>query len=1346
MIPKLKVLEQAVQANDPSKISKALHQVKVDLQISQLVDQNSHDSKQIISRLMTLALPLTCHEDLTIRVEANAFISYWGSLLSGFAPNLLRTILTEIDTSQLQPPSQAVLFTFWCLTLRSVNPCQRQQLIGTCQTFIKATKPEFLQKVPQDVWMLIRESMSKENLDKIIDFLINSPLASTVAFLSQKSPEEYFEYVVKKSKLEFTKEFLENWPKERSIDVAILEETIISSLRDTNSTTRSNAIEIVFLLLQRYYKHPPSKDIAFWTHVLNTICEIYKSSTIAQQSAILDCFTICCRLKLINKDNLKQFLAYDESIPTPLLISSTKLTALFVKEHLIPDNFLAFMEKQAIERDPLIFISIIELLTECFDELYKIVPTHATRVINLCLNPLPKYFVEQIQLIKLLENIDFTQFSPSLLTISFEDIVLTFISNPHPSVIQELPHFLEKLSISLEYSHLDWFENAQSYLPLITNIDPSFVVEMIDAGLLPPGAYELSVRTILDQVQRRPCLKADELFQRVLSVLLSSLSTLGFSFDRAVLSSQVTQWFHISKALPELLELINEPIMQSTFGQIVNASVLILADIISQCTPSFSTVAGLFDVCRFLSNAFTSSVCKLVVALREYAETKFPDLHSIVAGQVSFFFAQQFPFDCAVAVALSSFMAAPGSACGPYVLTAAESSREVLAAMDRRGGKLPVSNAFLAAKNNMEYIKQCAAEISYNQWIVEEEDEPIIKELRNIKITDFSTLSPLQIEIYERNRESFNFTKPAAEVCGDELIEIAQLDNRKPKFCDLPLKSDELEHDPSKVPPWYKPSDKAKSEVKKQYKYVDILAEPNILYPHRKPSPADLTGFLWFSFRPVTQEQWYSIEKFCLERCKNERLTAAFFSYASRHKLPVSTDDWCQRLIVDRRNHFRFLSNLLLLSMIEKPLTPSNARFIEDVMIGLGHITADAEYLRRALTEESGLSYLACQAIFNLVSDDCEEVIIKDIKTILAMPYTDSIPTISKLFFPPAPQSRVDRFALPPGVSVIVPSLPSAVEPLLPMQEEIPQELINGIMDTFDEGNFSIFMLPVLSHSKLTDEQDKRLATFIDGVSYMFPYSLLESIRAIKDLHPIRRIGNAEAMYVTTIEEQLPHFPPSYTRHFIKMYLRHKEELDNNEDIKRLTAKLPHVYFELLPIGFEKVADNLMDERFGRMEESACLVSPLNRQLLFESRGAMSKCESRAAFIAKCLLSSSTLSYASGSANQETAVSDVAQTLFELCARRFRFCSTTVEVLRTIVETAGADTLSCFAASQESVNGTNFVNTVIAVRSLSKRLGENGNYILQMASNLCKKEKRKDAFSDNDHLHALALALNNEFE
>ncbi|EAX92430.1 hypothetical protein TVAG_399080 [Trichomonas vaginalis G3] len=1347
---KLKPLEQAIQANDPLRISKSLHTIKVELQISQLVESNSNDSKPIISQLMSLALPLTCHEDLNIRVEANAFISYWGSLLSGFAPNLLRTVLSEIDTSKLQPPSQAVLFTFWCLTLRSVAPCQRQQLIGTCQTFIKATKPEFLQKVPQDVWLLIRESMTEENLQKIIDFLINSPLSSTVAFLSQKSPTYYFSYVVNKSNLEFLKDFLYEWPKERNIDVILLEDTLLRYLKCDNSSHISASIEIITLLLHRYYRHPPSKYIPFWITIVGTLCDIYSKTNVAQKAAIIDCFTICARLKLISIDKLKMFLSYDDQIPTPILISITKLTALFIKEHLIPDNFLSYLEKQAIERDPLIFISIIEILTECFDELYSIAPSQATKIINLCLNPLPRYFVEQIQLIKLLENINFSIFLPNNLSISFEDIVLAFISDPHPSVIQELPYFLEKLSISLEYSHLDWFENASSYLPLIANIDPSFVVELIDAGLLPPASYEMSVTTILDQVQRSPCQRADDLFHRVLSVLLSSLSTLGFSFDRAVLSSQVTQWNHISKALPDLLNLLNEPIMQSTFGQIVNASVLILAQIIAQCSPSFPTVAGLFDVCRFLSNAFTTSVCKLVVALREYAETKFPELHSLVSMQVSAFFAQSFPFDCAVSVALSSFMASPGSACGPYILTAAETSREVLAAMDRKGEKLPSSNAFLAARLNMDYIKQCASEIPYNNWIIEEGDEEIIKQLSGIKISDFSLLSPLKIEIYERNAQNFDFVRPAAEIVGTETIEIKCLEKGNPKFLSLPISDFKIEHDPTNKPSWFKSESNATTKNSKEKKStckINILGEPNILYPYRKPCKADLTGFLWFSFRKVSIDEWNSIEEFCLNNINDERLTAAFFSYACRHGLDVDNEKWCLNLIIDRRNHFRFLSDLLLLSLLKKPLSAVNARFIEDMMIGLGHITADEEYLRRALNEEQGLSLLAVQTIFKLISADelPDEIIIKDIKTILAMPYNESIPIISKLFFPPAPQSRVDRFQLPPGVKIIQQILPSAVEPLEPLHVKLLDELVNGILDLFEEGNFSIFMIPILNSCELDENQFQKVIQYIDGISYIFPLSIVESIKNIKDLHPFRRIGNPEANYVTNCEELIPYFPPSYTREFIKLYLGY-QKLTTMDDFKRIISKLNPVYFELLPLGYEKVSDKLIDERFKRMEESACLVSPLDRNLLFESRSAMSKCESRAAWIAKCLLGSSTLSFASGSANQETAISDVAQLLFELCARKFRFSSTTTDVLRVIVETAGADTLSCFAASRESVNDNNFTNTLLSVRSLAQRLGENGNYILTMAASLCEKENRKRAFEDENTLHALACAMNGDYE
>ena len=1427
MSVKFRALESAIQNGAVDRISKALNSTKSDVSISSFLDQNDPLAKQSILSLMQLVLPLTCHDDVKLRMQSQSFVSYWGSLLSAFSPNLLRSVFSEIDTTTLQPAAQAALFTFWAHSLRSVAPHQREQLVGTCHSLLLTTKSEYLTHVTMDVWAVIRETMSLETLKSIIVFLADSPLAQTVAFLCQKSPNYYFDIIVKRASLQFIKEMLGFWPKERQIDITLLKEMLLTNLNGSNSSLKSTSIEICNILLTRYNdQHPSATDTAVWKEMFEVLLNIYNNSTIAQKAAIIDTFALATKCGLVSLDSMEQFLVYNNQIPSPLLVSIIHLTGHFIKKNKIPNLFLPFIRKMAIERDPIIFISILEMLTDSFNELYKIVPEQTTELLNLCLTPLSRYFVEQIHIIQLLKNIDFTVFNESKMKVSPMTILLTFIEDPHPSVIQEVPSFIEKLNLQLPLTSLNWFENANSYLPLMENIDPSFVVELIDACLLPPASYELSINTILSQVRQQKTLQNPNLlYQRVLNVIIAGMKALGLPYER-LLTPMTNEWEYITNSLPSLLDMVTEPLLSSTFGKILNSSVLILASIISQVTNlTFYIVSSLLDICKVLSPAFTEASCTFAVALKRLVDKRFKKNRTIFKEKLATFFEQQFPFESAEPVAISSIQVSLNSHCAPYVITAAETSRKVLSKLAEKSEELPHGPAFLAAKNNIEYMKQCAKEIPFDDWIYENEDEETLLQFSDIIINDFTTLTNTKKKVALKHKELFKFNEEVKYEESTEKIKLPTLEPNEPIFMSLPLTENPLKRSQESAPKWYKTlmrnhtlsstylasenstefesstDDKVPEEeddgieglegAPKDWKDIKVL--PDTIYPHRDQNFADLLGFLWFSFRKLSMNEWRIVEYYVLNQTEDERMLAACLAYASRNNFPILKDKWCNKLTLDRK-HFKLLSMTLLLFLLNKPLSRTQAVFIEDVIIELGYITAgEEENILRALKQERGLALLCIQQIAFLLGYSTHQTVatksdvIHNIDNILLNCSDENLPRTLALIFDELPSSFIDRFELPPGVPSLKLTLPAAIEIVPPQRTKLDVGLVEKLLVFCDnlsnevikenkestEGpqenenpqdgltqflylsksqkeDLFLFISNLLRHCELDhDQEDTYEDLIIDNFGISCPIANLKLLRLYPTLSSYRRVSSGVGSQYGALYDMAQNLPPSFTRGLAQCFLSRNVEI--NDEYRKLFATLPKVFYELLPLNFEKISKDLVNKSLFISEESCLYVRPVTKQILAQARQTMVICESAAPRLTEQLLHLDDLKLLFNSANDETAVSELCQQLLTLANSEFRYIHNVINIMDILIKSTPIDSLIMMAVSATFTNGKNFVSILIVIDMITKQISKNHpenvsmsvETLNQMVEGILTDEKRKELFREKDKCLALSVALSN---
>ena len=1366
MAVRFRGIESAIQSGNIDKISRALTAAKNETHLSAFLQQNDITSKQSILGLMALVLPLASHDDVKLRMQSQTFISYWSSLLSAFSPNLLRSAFSEIDTSALQPPAQAALFTFWAHSLRSVAKSQRQQLVGTCHSLLLGTKAEYLTNVTNDVWELIRETVQTETLKSIIVFLIDSPLAKTVAFLCQKSPQHFFSIVAVRSSLQFIKELIGFWPAEKQIDPNVLKNVLLNHINGTNSSTRSTSLEIMCLLLERYNikgkpVHPPATDMPFWRETITAVIGIYKESTIAQKSAIIGLLKEACKIKLVSLDDVKQFLNFEASTPSPIIVASIHLSSLFINNGMIPEKLLDFLHLQAIERDPIIYISIFEFLQESFNELYKIVPNSATELLNLCLNPLPRYFVEKVQAIQLLKRIDFKCFPERKLKTSIMEIVLKFIEDPHPSVIAEIPSLLEQVNLQLPLTSLNWFENASSYLPLISSIDPSFVVEMIDTGLLPPASYEISIDMILQQVRRMKTLRnAEAIFSRVMSVLIAGLKALDLPFDKCLLATQSADWNHISSALPELLDVVSGPLLSSTFGKIMNSSILIIASIVSQCRIDSNVVIGLLEVCVALSQAFTSAVCSLVVSLKEMSDILFPKAKERIQETVDLFFQQQFPFDVAEPVALACLqLGVQSSICGPYIYTSAETSRKVLLFLAKENDDLPLSSAFLVAKKREEYMKLCAGEIPFDDWVYEEdEDEAILDVFSEVNVIDFSALPNYKKKAVLDHKKVFKFQ--TEDITKDEMnedtISIEQVEERKQVFLETPITEKQKQRKDQSVPKWYQQPEDAAVDCKEEeekaeevYEHVNVL--PDSIYPHREQTVADLLGFLWFSFRKLSIDEWKTVEHFVLKAVDDDRLLSACLAYATRHSLPINKDKWCNKLQLERR-HFKLLAATILLSLIELPLTPIQATFIEDVMIELGYINATEENVMQSLRQETGLALLAVQKIASLIGCvqqiSTKEDVINQIDLILDAPIEESARTLS-LLFEELPPSFIDRFELPPGIEALRLAVPVAIEVCNPQRSQIEASIIEKLLNycyQCTDLNKLLFIINALRHCDLNEAQETKFEEIAENIGFSHPLSHLSLLRILPTLTIYKRKSLGYAGSFNTLLERAHLMTSSFTRCLCQCYL--SRGLDINDDAKKLFKELPKVFFEFLPYNYELVDFKLVDQKLLISQESCLYLHPVTKQTLALARKTMSSCESAAPRLTRQLLNVDNLKSLFNTVNDETAVIEVSQQLLNLASSDFRFVHSVIDVMNILIDYTPVDGLVMMSLSGTFSGGRNFPSILIALDMIGKQIKKHPEAVAMsdealnnMMAGLFTNEERLKLFNDEDRAHALSVAL-----
>jgi len=1200
-----KNVQKLISVEKYEEAEKKLNEISSSLSV---IDFNPNDGKfkkDVLPLLLNTCLPLTSHVNIRLRHLAQTILHHWSSLLSAFSPSVLISYFNTIEASTLQPEAYSAILIFCANSLRYIEPTERYQYIGIIHSLLISSNPSNLAKVTNDVWGIIREALPKESILSILPIIINSPLSSAVSFICQKSPDPLLYFIMEKGSMDFVKDVLRNWPLSTDVNIKRIYTRLIAKISGSNSSEISTSIEILSIIISKDKSNYERYDHE-WLLILKECESLWNSPriTISQKAAMID---LVSRLPTINIEQYNKFLSYESIIPIPMLVSIVILSGKIVNKSIIPTGFVSFLRLRIVERDPLIYESILECLSNCFNELYMIIPEESKKLFELAINPLPKYFVEQISLINLINSIDVNRIG---FRIDCQRIIFEFLKNPHPSVVAELPKIIRKFNLNLPFTQMNWFDYAQDYISLFDLCDPFFVMEVIDSQLISPSSFSSALMVIMKGINQNSSHNC-ALCRRSLYIIYKGSKSLGFASKSHISDSSDKHWGFLTNSFSDMLSMIDDNLINTTFGQIMNSSVLLLNQTIASIPLKYDLIEDLFEFSCELASAFSSSLSLLVPQLWDiFLHSQFASSQSKSKKIVSYvrkFFSQPFPFDYSIDIIFSaSKCLAPidiYEILKPYFLSAAFRNREVFRTLlsivpSYRG----ISRGFLELNaQDDEYISKCIIDIPFSQWIIYESDIEFISRLKGIYVDTSEQLSHLHKTIIQNCSHIFNLE-------SEDLLDFGSQNINLDGFCPISQINDMniIENDflePAKIE----------------------SIQPNIeicIYKHEPLSLSTLKLFLFHSDRTLDLSTWSKIESYCLSQWKEHNLVFSFMAYSTRHNLEIDIIAWSKLLDFDFQSKVSIMTSIMYLYHVQdrwETLNQSVLDFVEMVMHSNGYIDVSKESVLSLFLSNNGLVRLIAQSIMHidpiyfgdmlpsikfLFMNKTQffenfESFFDSFSSFTSQEFEIILQIISSMLFTPLPHSLYKDITIPHGIPFFN-CLEKSSLGIEKMQDSLlsPYIIDKLITISIEHNHLNDIFVTLLSRVSMTESQ------------YI---GFLSSIKVFGVAHPLycRVLVSSP-----TIVNEMDHFslfircsPPSYTRHILRTLLSSQCPILEEKITKRMLKRLRPVFFELLYSSYLTVSHSLCDDSFGRIEESALETPPYDSQALRQAQWTMGACE-----------------------------------------------------------------------------------------------------------------------------------------
>ena len=1193
---------------------------------------------------------------------------------------------------------------------------------------LMGSQPGLLTRVTMDVWRMLRNELSLNNIKSVVTFLLNSPLANVVSFMCLSNPDSLLPIVMTRSELQFLKEFVRKWPKNKHIDASLIGNRILESLAADSYNDISTGLEIAELLLKRMTRPPFRHEIEIWRNIFISVESRWESATISHRAAMIDLFCSATRFGIVSMQDLSRFLVYDSEFPTVYQASIIHVSTVFLLDEKIPSGLLDYYEKLAIDRDPTLFIAVLESLRKTFNFLYRMRPNKSRRILELCVDPLPQYYVEQIHLIRLIRKID----SEGRQFLNLSNIVAGLLVEPNPMVLDELTGFIRELDIEVPYSNLDWFENASSYLSVLRKVSPSFVVELLDEEIIPLTAFPSAAKSIMENKDLSEIIT--HLLPKAISLVFAGIKELSFDLSseaKSLMTFGEKCTDETKELLRQMIQITDQNLPDTSFGKIMEACLHIIAFSMPELTLSLANLIGLIDICCLLGVSFTEPCSKIITKVLETRNNQ------QIRKRINQFFALPLHFDSAENVSFAAVSSLPEPdllSLIDYIDTAAETNRDyllILYLITDDISSMRVHRTFLALRPFcMEYVNRCAEELPFSEWELREGDDDAYFELLEKKIELTEDLDDTHAIWVGKFPDAFSTTSAQNEVVSREDL---QFSLGMATFLQSDVGSSSIELDDA--------ADEVISETNESVPY-----DP---YHFKQLSNTELLCFLWFSSRHC--EGWDEIQRYVMRHFVDVRLVAAFFAYAHRRKMPVDVLAWASKIRIDRNNRFSLVAASLYFKMVKckwNELTETQKCLINRVLLEFG-IEDDTEFsLMKSYYSTSGLRKMVISSIIEIDTSRFDESPIitalfdaelnledrlDELLEILKSGPNEMVYNImANRWFPGLEVSEFEHITYPEMIEYCHQFMKVKIGISKLERITIPEEQIDTLLDFMESfGTSNNFLCHVLSNVVLTERQNLRLMRLLWPGNPLYCQAL--AVRVNKKSKLAAEFPQFVNDHQYLLQEFPENSPPSYSRQLLKVLL------DPSHSIKKSIGSIKPVFYELLFDGYELIDHRFVDGRF------PCPVDYDQFQTR-EMRHLFASSHSRLHVIVETLFGfdNDRLCRLFHVMSPDLAVLELASTFVACLRTERRYVFDTIYVTKAIMKRASLEPLMSIFMSDDFLNNGDIKDVYIILKLYLRHLRATDlseELVQMMIENKIQDSSRRDLIQNENVTEGLSQIL-----
>lgn len=1306
----IKAIGESAKHDAPEKIQLKLLELQGSLVVSYFNPVSSKYREDILPLLLKRVLPLTSHTNLQLRVQTSTFIAWLSSVVAAICPQTLFGAYAALDANNiagLEPASLASVFTSWASSLRSCAPIERAEQIEKCYSLLLKSQPELLTRVAPEMWSLVRDGLSVRGVKEIVQKLMGSPLADPIVILCEKEPDMLFEVVVKEAPLQLLKEFIPKWGKIHEIRFDVFGNRLVEYLQSSDSGAISSTLEIVVLIMTTMGKAPCGDDCEIWSRVFGAIETVWGSGTLSQQAKIIGVLMAAYDLGIIELDALRRFLVFDLERPVIISVPVIRVGAVFVaKTGRIPRGMLDFLIYVARDRDPLLYLACLNCLEMCFHEMYVAAPMKTKVLLDLCLHPLPTYFVEKVAVLNMLIAFDWNVFPSSELPTSIVDIIFGFLREPHASIMSPIVKLMHATGTILPLHKLDWMESASSYVRLLHELDPLFVVELLDNHLITPAAFPDVVNLLARIAASLSVDIQQKLFARSVTILAAAVEVLKVNVDglAGLKKLRDKSWYEYGHTMGKLYDVLNDDIQTTFFGKMIEASLALTEVTIQSVEIKPRPATALVSIASVFGCVFTPVCCRIVDQVKSN--------DSEVVAEISKFFDRPFPFDHSVDVVLAALICLVDpeerKKVDRYVKVALNKSRDVIKICEFDDSDFHCTFlALVSEPDRQEYVKKCVSLIPFEQWVIEEEDFEFISGLSEINVDNVNDLDAIHRTVVAKYPNVF--------IVADTVV-IA-------------------EQDPFlyTVPDVFSLGVEVVDEVDEDDEQVKTAAEaPAVPFaPYRREaSKADLFGFLWYSTRKVlTTDEWRLIEEYAIA-INEMKFSTAFLAYGRRHGLSVDTNRWSSLIRIDRNDQYSVIAFCLYCYSLQKKwseVTESEVQAVEAGVRELGFQETSPEYIAHMHRSAMGSQRMVLDAAIAIDTTRFDEFPLlkymfmskEDVMSQLDQIFEvlsasdgqqyacEAAVIFSRFMFPAVRQSLLEQIDIPPNVQELEHYMHSWIDVTSIVEISLDEAIAKKIAMFFVKSrSCDSFIWTVLFQIKFPEFLYSEIMECVrNNMKYRSAYVRVDGY----DFFLLGRNSPFVLNYSRGVKT------PSYTRQIVSFLLSERRPNIPSSEKQDLLREYPGVMFALLPRGFETIRPAIMDVAFPVPEECVLAVQPAHQNDVVSAKAVFSASPVMARHVLDLLMQTDdgNLCKYFNTGSADAVLLELSEVIMGNILREQHYMKDTIEMVRYIIQTPRLVPLFLVLMQGDTANSVAFPNAFVMFHMMGKHAAQSHDEYIQ---------------------------------